>query len=200
MVEFAGARKRKACWVCRCDCGNVVVVRSCDMQSGNTQSCGCLRQEKSSNAIRMLNTKQGANNRTKRRLYLTWQSMRRRCSDPNHGAYLCYGGRGIKVCLEWENDYWAFERWAMLNGWHEGLTLDRIDNDKGYSPDNCRWATSKVQNNNQRRNVVLEYQGKRQTLTQWAEELGILVTTLYRRYERGWSVERMLTEPVHKRK
>jgi hypothetical protein len=96
-----------------------------------------------------------------------------------------YGGRGVSICDEWRNDFQAFYDWAMANGYRDGLTIDRINNDEGYSPDNCRWATSVCQQNNKSSNIIAEVNGKKQTIAQWAKETGILYQTLYRRYTRG---------------
>lgn len=130
------------------------------------------------------------------RLYRIWKNMRQRCSNPNCPAYPAYGGRGITVCKEWD-DYITFKGWALQNGYSEALTLDRKNNDLGYSPENCRWATVKQQSNNTRTNHVLEHNGQKNTLSQWAEILGVSVTTLWDRLKSGWSVERTLTEPIH---
>ena len=130
------------------------------------------------------------------RLYHIWTSMKQRCCNPNHKYYNLYGGRGISVCEEWLN-FEPFYEWAKASGYNDKLTIDRKDNDKGYSPDNCRWTTQKVQCNNRRNNVLLTCNGKTQTLTQWSEELGIGIDTLWRRMNvYGWDVERTLTEKV----
>lgn len=128
------------------------------------------------------------------RLNDIYRNMKRRCYNPKNPAYENYGGRGIVVCDEWKERYAGYKRfkeWALSNGYQEDLTIDRIDNNKGYSPDNCRWVTRKVQNNNKRNSHLVTYKGKTQTLTQWCEELGLN----YRRTEARvdllhWSIER----------
>ena len=163
-------------WMCVCACGNKTLVSSSHLLNGNTKSCGCLV------------TKHG---KSKTRLYKIWDSMKYRCSDcvePN------YGGKGITICSEWQDDFQAFYDWAMAHGYEDHLSIDRIDNSKGYSPDNCRWATVTEQNNNTQRNHYLTYNGKTQTISQWAEETGINREVLYSRInKRKWSVERALT-------
>lgn len=147
VVGRAGSGKQKrATWECRCDCGKIHVVVSSYLLNGTTKSCGCLRREQ----VASLNTVHG---KAKTRLHIVWQDMKQRCSNPRKPKYTRYGGRGITVCDEWKNDFQAFYSWAMANGYDENApygqcTIDRIDNDKGYYPENCRWVDIKTQNNN----------------------------------------------------
>lgn len=135
------------------------------------------------------------------KLYEIWCAMKQRCNNKNAWAYKYYGAKGVKVCEEWQKDYLDFKQWAELNGYTEGLTLDRIDNNGNYEPSNCRWVTMKVQANNQTHTTRIEYLGVRKTLHEWAELLGIHPSTLYHRiYKRRWSVERAFTEKVRLRK
>ena len=137
-----------------------------------------------------------------RKLYGVWGSMLSRCNNPNHHLYKNYGGRGIKVCKEW-NDFSAFREWAIKNGYVEGenrrqCSIDRIDVNGNYEPSNCRWATAETQMNNRRVNVSLTYGGETKTLSQWAKALGINYSTICSRYCRGWDIERMLSTPIRK--
>ena len=139
-------------WKCLCDCGNTVYVPAKYLLSGNTKSCGCLKMD----GLLERNTKHGkARRRKATRLYKVWIGMRQRCNDPNQKSYPDYGGRGIRVCQEWDN-FEAFESWAMSNGYdpnsvNRECTIDRIDVNGNYEPSNCRWVSAAVQNKNKRK-------------------------------------------------
>lgn len=132
----------KAVWLCRCECENETKVRIRNLQNGNTRSCGCLKKEKA--------TTHGLK---KHSLWGTWNNMKQRCGNKNNKDFRHYGGRGIAICNEWHNDFKMFYDWAISNGWQKGLTIDRVDNNGNYEPNNCRWVTMKEQNRNQRSRV-----------------------------------------------
>ena len=135
-------------------------------------------------------------NYSKTRLYRKWASMKNRCNRPSHKDFHNYGGRGIKVCDEW-NDFSTFAEWAISNGYTDGVTLDRIDNNKGYSPDNCRFVDYLTQENNRRNNRMLSYNNQTFSLAQWARITGLKENCIRERLRRGWSVEKTLsTLPV----
>lgn len=136
---------------------------------------------------------------SKTRLHRIWRGMRSRCSNPNDVEYKWYGKKGIRVCEEW-NDFMVFREWSLANGYSDELSIDRIDGKKGYSPDNCRWTTMKVQQNNRCNNHVIEYKGKIHTMSEWAEIIGIAPKTLSKRLCDGWDVEKALTTPLNKNK
>lgn len=183
--------------LCVCECGKYTKVPGNSLRSGNTKSCGCLNDEIRRNTCRTRSTTHGM---THTRLYQIWNNMKQRIKNEKNPRYTYYGGRGIKLCKEWER-FEDFRDWAFNNGYNDELTIDRINNDGDYSPQNCRWTTQYTQSNNKRTNVFIEYKGKRQTIAQWAVELNINVPTLWMRlYHYKWTVEKSLTCPVAKRR
>lgn len=180
---------------CLCDCGNITLVLPYPLRTGGVKSCGCLKIKNSKNFGSMQPLSKGnfKDGRTKHYLYGTWQRMIDRCENPNTKHYDRYGGRGIKVCDEWHN-FWKFVEWSdSVGGRPKGFTIDRIDNDGNYEPSNCRWADWNTQTSNKSSNRFIEFNGKKQTIHQWALELGINEETLRNRINRGWSVEKALT-------
>lgn len=134
------------------------------------------------------------------RIYKLYQNVKQRCYNKNNTNYQDYGGRGITICDEWLKDFMTFYNWAMSNGYNDNLTIDRIDNNKGYSPDNCRWVTRKQQVLNRRNNLYITYQGKTLTVSQWAEVLNIRYNTLVTRNRRGWSIDDILVQRTDDKK
>lgn len=126
------------------------------------------------------------------RLYNIWCNMKARCNNPNHTYYANYGGKGITVCDEW-NDFISFQEWALKNGYSDALTIDRIEVNEGYSPDNCRWASMKVQENNRSNNRLITFNGITMSVAKWAEKSGVPYKTLYTRlFQLHWELERAL--------
>lgn len=185
----------KIYWRCKCDCGKFHVVLSNKLISGNTISCGCYRKENVLDKIGELNKTHGKYNT---RLYRIYEQMKGRCYTETSRAYERWGGRGITVCKEWlgEHGFENFYNWAMANGYDKNLTLDRKNNSKGYSPDNCRWATAKQQANNTRSTVFLTYKGEIKPASEWSEITGIRQATLTRRKRSGWTDEQCIETKV----
>lgn len=182
-------------WLCKCDCGNECVVRGISLRRGDRKSCGCLSRE----SARQRASEHVTHGQSKTRLYKIWFNMRARCNKASHPDYHRYGARGIKVCEEWNGSFQPFYDWSMANGYQDDLTIDRIDNNSNYTPHNCRWVNSKVQNNNTRRNHYVTHGGETLTIKQWSRKQGINHNTLYSRLVKyGWSVERALTEGASK--
>lgn len=180
-----GGRHNATC-KCLCDCGTVCIKSKNSLGTGNTKSCGCIR-----------NT---LNGKSQHPLYSVWWRMKDRCHKEDHPDYPLYGGRGIKLCDDWLNDYTKFYDWSLANGYEKGLYIDRIDNDKGYSPSNCRWATAIVQANNTSRNVYYECNGECHTEAEWARIAGLKRSTLQGRLRRGWSIEDAISKPLAPKK
>ncbi|WP_140398241.1 hypothetical protein [Blautia sp. An249] len=160
--------RRRMMWLCQCDCGKQVIVQGTHLRSGHTKSCGCLNAEK----ISSVNYKTGL---CRTKLYYTYCNMCNRCNRENNSEYSDYGGRGITVCNEWigVDGFLNFSNWALSNGYYDGLTLDRIDNDKGYSPDNCRWVDKFVQANNKRNNHFIKVNGEVGTVANIARKYNV---------------------------
>lgn len=167
-------------WLCLCDCGNLAEVRGDKLRSGYTKSCGCSR----------VTTKHG---KCHIRLYNIYYGMKCRCYNKNYKYYEYYGGRGIKVCDEWLNDFQVFYDWAINNGYKENLTIDRINTNGNYEPDNCCWVDRKQQTRNRRNTKRIEYHGEIKPLAEWCELLGFEYSTIYDRiYKLNWPIEKAL--------
>lgn len=191
VIERAENRGKETQWKCLCDCGAIGVFQANNLRSGHTKSCGCLKK--------ISHNKTHGKSGT--RLYYIWHGMKNRCSNPTVRDYKSYGGKGVKVCEEWQ-DFQKFHDWAYSSGYIEDAergktTLDRIDLNGNYCPRNCRWITNKEQQNNRSNNIFVTYNGKKQTLSQWSEKLGIPYLTLRKRIvELGWDTERAFTQKV----
>lgn len=179
-------------WNCLCDCGNEVVVRGVRLTHGTTQSCGCLLRD-----ITAAKNRERADGRYRdERLYRIYYGIKTRCYNSKEPGYERYGGRGISMCDEWKDDFWKFQEWALSSGYRPDLTIDRVNNDGEYSPQNCRWANVKQQSNNRSSNVILNCGGTQKTVAEWSEIVGIGKNIIYQRLRDGWSVEDALSIPV----
>lgn len=186
-----GARR----WLCECECGNEKIIHQGALMSGHTRSCGCLRKEE-------LIERSTKHNRCHTRLYNIYAGMKQRCYNENEAAYKNYGGRGIIIGDDWMGDdgFEHFYDWSMSRGYSDDLTIDRIDVNGNYEPDNCRWATSPEQSRNKRTNILLTFNGETKILRDWCKITGIDYSVAKARYHKGWEVERVLFQPVKKLK
>jgi hypothetical protein len=202
VIEKCGvAKSGHALWLCECDCGNYHTTTSNQLHSG-TESCGCLQRERASEAA-----KQRAGQSCSKkyeigheyyRLHQCYKDMLNRCFKTNSKSYARYGGRGITVCEEWKNDFYTFRDWALLSGYTDLLTLDRIDVNGNYEPNNCRWVTIKIQNNNRSNNRIVTYNGETMTLHELSEKYGIAYKTLWGRVNSGWSISTAVETPIRR--
>lgn len=172
---------RKTYWTCQCECGNVKNVRSDSLQNGAIRSCGCLKLAQD----RINLTKHHSHKMSGTRLYGIWQNMKGRCYNPHDARYDRYGKRGIKICDEWRDDFATFYEWAISNGYSEELTIDRMDNDGDYTPENCRWATNMEQCRNRSTNINITIGNSTRTLTEWCEIFEVDFKKIVARYHRN---------------
>lgn len=170
------AKPRK--WICRCECGTVRSVFERSLVSGKSVSCGCYQREASISS----NT---THNMSRHRLYKIYMNMKSRCYNPKSEGFSEYGGRGIKICDEWLEAFDNFCDWSLENGYADCLTIDRIDNDGNYCPENCRWATVECQSNNRQNTIFFEFLGVKKSLKQWTQYMGWKYSKYYGRYYRG---------------
>lgn len=184
VIEIMG-RKRK----CVCDCGNESIVNTCNLKTGNTQSCGCLRKEIEPVASVTHGATSGKNWSA---TYTVWHGMIQRCTNPNNPSWKNYGGRGITICDRWRFSFESF--FSDMGERPAGHSIERVNRNGPYQKDNCIWADNIQQARNRGNNRPLTFNGKTQTLAEWAEETSIPYFTLHTRLRRGWSIEQTLTE------
>lgn len=196
VVGLHPTESRKSHWDCLCDCGNMKIVRSDSLQEGRVKSCGCLKKEQDKkNLIYGVDgpgRKRAKNGQHRSfhgfshtRLHDIWLGMKGRCYNEHDARYSRWGGRGIKVCEEWRTNFIAFRDWAISSGYQDDLTIDRIDNNGDYCPENCRWATIKEQSNNRSTNINIKIGNSTKTLMQWCEIFELDYAKIYRRYQRN---------------
>lgn len=179
----------QATWLCRCDCGTIREVAGADLRNNKSKSCGCLQKEVAGDTNR-------THGKSFSRLHRIWRGMKSRCENPKNFKASRYHDRGIAVCKEW-HEFIRFYEWAVNNGYSDELSIDRIDNDKDYSPENCKWSNAVEQANNKSTNHMLTYKGKRQSMSMWSKEIGIPYGALRSRInQRHWSTEKALSTPL----
>ena len=186
-MEHIGQKNGHVVWRCLCNCGNMIEVRSNDLRTGKVRSCGCFHDEGNHTTHGLSRKSIG--------LYRVWERMKSRCYNPRSSDFKYYGGRGICVCDEWKN-FENFHAWALCNGYEDGLTIERKNNNGNYKPNNCKWATMKEQGNNKRNNIKITLNGQTKTLGQWADDVGISAQCLRSRLRRGWSEDKTLRVEV----
>lgn len=180
--------------ICKCDCGNIKEINLSNILSGKQKSCGCLVKYRLKHGLTHLQ-----HGLSKHPLHNTWNKIKARCYNKKDLAYKNYGARGITMCQEWQHNFAAFYDWAIKNGYQPNLSIDRIDNNGNYCPENCRWTTAKQQANNRRTNILITYNNKTQNLLEWSAEKNIPYSTLRARIkEYGWQTERAFETPVNK--
>ena len=188
VVKIVGKDKRhNLLYECICDCGNTTVTNGTLLRAGKTRSCGCLAKN---------NFDRTTHGLSHTPLYGVWRTMKTRCYDRNSNHYKNYGARGIVICDEWKNNFKAFYDWSMANGYAKGLTIDRMNVDGNYEPENCRWVTQREQCNNKTTNRYITYKGQTKTIHEFADEYGIKYTTLWARINTyHWDVEKAIKTP-----
>lgn len=199
VIKRAGTSKSgKVLWLCECSCEehNQITTTTSNLVTGNTKSCGCLAKENASK-VGKANTVHGD---TDSRLYRIFRGMKDRCYNSKNKDYVWYGGKGIKICEEWKNNYAVFKNWAINNGYKETLTIERKDFDKDYCPENCEWITIDQQQRNKSSNRLITYNGETMILVEWAEKFNIPYKVLCARInDRGHSFEEAINMPYKRR-
>lgn len=182
--------KREHRYLCRCECGREVTVIKSNLIR-NTRSCGCLKGK-------YISASKITHGMSNSRLYQIWQNMKNRCYNPNVDRYNRYGGRGIKVCDEWKDNFQTFYEWSMNHGYSDNLSIDRKDVNGNYTPDNCRWISMDKQADNKSNSRIFEYNGEAHTVSEWSKILDISRDIIWNRIKRGWDIERVFTQPIRK--
>jgi hypothetical protein len=183
-------------WNCKCICGNECIVLTTKLSNGHTTSCGCKKEETKQKLSNLNKTHELSNSR----LYKIYRGMISRCYKDYSSNYDRYGGRGITICQEWLDDFMNFYNWAMENGYSDDLSIDRIDPNGIYCPENCRWANAKKQANNTRSTIFLTYKGETKPASEWSEITGINRNAITRRKRNGWTDEECLTIKIGERR
>lgn len=177
-------------WLCKCSCGNQKIIKSASLVTGKTKSCNCIRDEK---AAKRMTT----HGKSKTLLYEIWQSIKQRTGNENNKDYKNYGGRGIFMAEEWKNDFIAFEEWALKSGYEKHLTIERIDVNKGYFPENCTWIKNELQWINKRNTNLYFYKGEVKDIRYFSEKYNINYNTLRSRINNHkWPIEKAIETEV----
>lgn len=176
----------------QCDCGNIKSIRVDNVVRETTKSCGCKKSEMNLKAQH--NYKHGE---SKSRIYQIYYKMKSRCYNPNYSESEYYGKRGIKICKEWLDSFEKFYEWSITNGYADNLSIDRINVNKGYYPNNCKWSTPKEQSRNRRNNIYITYNNETRCLSEWCEIFDLKYQTILQRINRGWDKVQAIITPPH---
>lgn len=176
-------------WVCRCDCGNITNTVAYSLTHGLIVSCGCYQREITINRNRK-------HNMSNTRIYRIYREMLRRCYDSKRPTYKDYGGRGIIVCDEWKNDFMSFYKWAIKNGYTDNLTIERIDVNGNYCPENCTWIIKEDQSKNRRMSHKITINGETYCIAEWAKIMNIKPRLIMVRLNRGWTEYDAVMTPI----
>ena len=190
-IRFKGSGKTKVRWLCQCKCGNKIIATTCALRNGTTKSCGCYATEKQ----RICGSKRKTHGMTGTRLYNIWRSMKKRCNVVTNDAYKYYGGRGIKVCEEW-NDFELFMKWAYSNGYADNLTIERKDVNGNYEPSNCKWIPMSEQSKNRRISLrTYDVDGEEKNIRDIVDGKQLRYSAIENRVRKGWDVETAMRTP-----
>lgn len=180
--------KQRTMWLCTCDCGTTKEYYPANVRRGTSLSCGCMQRQQLSER-----KKTHGGYASKEPLYSVWCGIRKRCLSESCEKFKDYGGRGVLLCEQW-HDYSAFREWSMSSGYKTGLSIDRIDVNGNYCPENCRWTDSRTQQNNRRSCVYYTHNGETHTLKEWSRKFGMNYSTVYSRITKyGYTFERALS-------
>lgn len=191
--RFKKPNRSEYYYKCVCDCGNITIVSGNALRKGKTKSCGCYMKKLASEMF-------STHRKSSTVLYKRWSGIKERCYSPNSTKYYRYGARGIKMCDEWKNDFIKFYDWSINNGFSENLTIDRIDVNGDYCPENCKWSNNIEQANNKTNSRFITYKGKTQTVAQWSRETGVAYDNIIARLRLGWDVDSIFTKPADNKK
>lgn len=193
VVERGSNKGKKVSWNCICKCGKTTNVLADNLNNQHTKSCGCLIAQTYKETF-------STHKMSKTKLFYIWSSMKARCNNPNKDHYDYYGGRGIKVCKEWNNSFESFYKWANSNGYKEGLSIERKDNDGDYKSTNCIWVPFKKQARNRRTTRLISFNSEEKCLADLAEQYNINYKLLWKRLKLGWSIEEAINTPKNIKK
>lgn len=183
--EVGKAKDRHIKWLCKCECGNYTTINSNLLKSKKIISCGCYKRKRTSEIFSI-------HNLAKTKLYFIWEGLKQRCLNPKNKAFRFYGARGITVCNEWQEDFCLFQKWALNNGYKEGLSIERINVNGNYEPENCKWIPTSEQYLNTRKIQFIEYNGEINTINYFSNKYNISHSTFRRHLKKGETPEQII--------